>query len=1379
MGHVSNYIVCKAYLADNPQWRAQQDALGADSDGVGEPTYVDVDRLAIEKHESDDDDEPMSDMAVAGDTAHEHEMLAYPLLSDEQSRVWLHSRQDLLRVRLYKMLLRSRAHMTPRRMLALRLGLRPVQGSKRALIAFLNRYIAAGYVERVRVQMSGASPLYLRATPHGLATAFGEQDAAGDAAQHGLDAWRIEREATIEQQLIAYIYAAGNKGCTLHDLAEHFHASTDMKRIIEQILARTTAPPYTPYTICAPFEQEGRERRVRYYAFAGFQARCKSDGVDLATGLGLAPGSHVPIAPATVPPRLPGEALFADKAAYRAALDGMQRRELGFFRDVEGPVALHKRKFGNVDPATGQAKRGRPRKVPKAEPDEAPPPPPAVAPAPAPALPEVVPSAAPSAWSQLQPAAPRADARRTNLSTFHRSALLLDVVERAGGAVDELDVPRMLKEQGTTSTDLSDRTTRSKVIKEAVQRGLLRTTKVQREVGDVHRQRTILYVPTLSDSALQQHVRDVVEGHTARGTIKHADVSAADAGLAAVPSSLPWASERSADELLDDPSTREAFARLSHVLRPFYGFFHGAAVRLRLFHGAALAAHADPLLLDYFWTACPLWTYVALVPVKLRTRTVVKAVLGAQSRTMPVRELPEPVAQRLGLRRIKAHATRFQSYAEQLVALGCAARDRDAYRLTNPTLGDTTYDVHTPDGFDAYWRALHETYAREDGPEAPLGILHARHAWQDSFVLRRPQKLFLRRFVQHAPDDALIDRLAHACLAPRDAVAAYFAAPRAARPADVLSHKVALRRAQRESEFDAMLAAEQAEHAVPEERREAVAHLIAQHKRRYLHGREALAPAELQARLRTTFSARPPRRVRRTVPRTRSAMAWTPERQELLRDAYIVLRERHHHAGGVPDYSALLQLTPGGQESAWTTWRVRLKQLMHSRTEQVSLRLLERAWAPLVAAARASGALDDPHFPHMTSLDLGAHVAYLRAHLDKGAVLAAHADAAKHVTLPLRLGDEAALWVPLVPRTSLALPSENMPMVHRLQAQRVRPLSWATFSSTEHAPDGGGCARAAVRMLVHADAGAVQHLAATLGEQAVDAAIAQLVAERVVRVAGERNGRVQLVFTEECMRALQEPYLLATMRDAQHAARRLFEAGRATAHPAATDGETAAWISLMDAGAVRATLDMAPLHELRKRTQLNARTLDDVETECAVHLAAAGEMRVHAEVSPVPWPAPCGSFACADDPRGVPVARLAPDELAAADGALAAGAAYAVGYDAPRIVAAAHLSAWTLPGADGRFLPCAWRDMDGALRHDVWAQRVQLVQSWVTSRPGLSLAHLALQLRPAVDRLELLELVRGLQHAGVVRVRAPHPLGLAPDEATALDVGACAWFAVV
>ena len=125
-GEVSNYVVGRPFLAHNALWQAQQRAAGPSD--VGTPTWVDLDTIASEWDDApltgEADEDEAGALAMPPLDPHDGDVLAYPMLSDEQSAVWLHSRQDLLSERLALMLRMSPSHMTPRRYLPTRLGLR-------------------------------------------------------------------------------------------------------------------------------------------------------------------------------------------------------------------------------------------------------------------------------------------------------------------------------------------------------------------------------------------------------------------------------------------------------------------------------------------------------------------------------------------------------------------------------------------------------------------------------------------------------------------------------------------------------------------------------------------------------------------------------------------------------------------------------------------------------------------------------------------------------------------------------------------------------------------------------------------------------------------------------------------------------------------------------------------------------------------------------------------------------------------------------------------------------------------------------------------------------------------------------------------------------
>lgn len=1106
-GHTGNLCVARRFLHLNPQWQAQQSADGADAANI-DPAPVDVAELLAAARDDDDDD----DDALPPDGT---SLLAYPLLSEQQTAVWLHSRTDLLTRRLVRMLRASPSFMTPRRFLPVRLGLRSVRTLRRGFIAYIGKLVADGVIERVRVQAGSQRPLYVRATDKALAdgTPTVPVPQLSDAT-----AWTCVREVPLERQLIDHISACDAAGCTMNELAAAFHASVDVKRMIESVLVRQTVTPNEPasaLSLCAPFEQEGRERRIRYYTLAAFRDKCAREDISVGSALGFEPlEGHAALA---------GEMQFSTAAALHDAVTGVCAGTTAFFRDVHGPVGLGRAKRGTA-PDAPPRKRGRPRKNerrPKEEPPEpAEPPGPAepAGPANPPEAPEpagpseaAVPSEpsgppeptadtrGPVQWSAFEPVGtPAVHApRRRNMTSIQRTRQLHRIVEHFGGALDELDVPRCVKEYVEQSgepdvSDLTDRTTRAKVVRDAEQQGLLRTTKVLRALAaDGHAQRTVLYTPTLAPDALHAFLRDVAEGRAGWGLRATRAPALVDAPDAPPPPPAPWATssrvtlDEPGDPLLT-PATRAAFARVGAVLRQFYGFPHGPAARLREFHLAALgAAHARAVRLDWFATSASLRTLATLVPIPLRSRAVVRALRSADA-DKPLAELAEPV--RAAVARTKGIDSRISSYASQLASLGVASVHDGTLHLTDAP--------STPDDVRAFYDSLRTT-RRADLPRDVSSMLSAPHAWQDSFCLRRTQKLFLRRYIDAhaavagngAEAAALTERLAHASFAPPEAVAAFFAArPRA--PAQVLSQKVAERRAQREAECTAACDAALAAHEVPAEQRERVGRALATLRRKYVWGREALSVADLERLVHTAVTARRSRRTPAAAPRpvrrrTRHPVPWTRESQEMLRDAYVILHARHQHWAAAhassraapPDWTPLLQLIRADAElaphasAAWNTCRSRLKQLARAPSEQVHLALLERAWDRVAAQGRADGRLDDPAFPDPTHIDLAGQVAFLRANIDKAALcvpansLAQHAAASHATVLPARL-DRAyvARWAPIAASKATRV-SDAAPVVHRLQALRAVPVT-RSIVSVPRVPVGprDGVAEAAVRV---------------------------------------------------------------------------------------------------------------------------------------------------------------------------------------------------------------------------------------------------------------------------------------------------------------------------
>lgn len=1336
-GEVSNYVVGRPFLAHNALWQAQQQALGQSD--VGTPTWVDLDTIASEWDDApmmgDHDEDEAGALAMPPSDPHEGEMLAYPMLSEEQSAVWLHSRQDLLSERLARLLRMSPSHMTPRRYLQTRLGLRRVPTLRRGFLAFLHHHISAGHMERVRVQFPHATPLYIRATDLGLACGM-KGTRVTEPASSVVARVPLRLDATLEYQLLTSIDAYGAQGCTMNELAQRLGCSSEVKRMVEQILSRQvvrTPPPYAALAICAPFEQSGRERRIRYYTARGFAERCDAEGLSMSTALGTAePVQTEPVPP--VPDTLPGECMFPDAASFAAAMQSAGV-SMGFFRDVPGPVPLRgAKRTAPTDPATGRAKRGRPRKGEE--------------------RPKPVKEEPDPAWAPLQPRVPRAPEPRSNLSVFQRVKLLTHVLAYAGGALDEVDIPRrtrMYLEAGPAAAaggDLSDRTTRSKTIEEAARRGVVRTIKVPRS-DDAQRPRTLLYLTSLSSDALQGALQSATSTPETRGVVLHADIKAEHAGLATSDVSAPWLDTTPVTyghhDPLDDPATQRAFARHSHLLRQYYGFPHGSAARLQLFYEAAHAAAGDDRVFSLAWFVhgASLQTLVALVPVRLTTPAVVRAVTAATS--TPVDAVPAHVAQRLGLGRHSAHRQRLATYAAQLIELGLAdSLDGDRCRLTQqaavygPHGEKEVRDVSTPAQRQAYWAAVQSAVEASDPKRVP-SYLAGPHAWRDMFALRGVQKAFLRRYSWPLPPGAL-ERLGSAIFAPAAAVEAYFVSrtSRARSTADAIARKVEARQAQRAQEWDAALAdvRQQGPPGAGEPR------ALAQLAHKYIHGRDTVTPAALRQRMAAALGMHRRLRTSTTRGRRRSrALVWTAEHQNALRDAHVIISHRqrawramHGAAALAEDWSALHQLmSPDAPPSEAAAWRARRKQLSASPQEQVGLVLVERAWHDVAARGRADGTLHDPAWPHPLSFDVREHIDYLRRHIDRAHLLQAHAEEAARTVLPRHLtAQDVAAWTPVVPPRTSLVDDTNAPMVHRLHAMRTTALSMAHIE--QPAAEGVSCALATMLVPTHVPAPELAAWTDKVGAERLERAIATAVERRILQHA---DG--SLVYSDELQRTLSTS--VAAVHDAYRSAQ---AAGSVTVHPAATESETAAWLSMLETGSVHASLDMAPLAALRRRPKLNARTLDDVETECRMSLTWDA-------LPALPDIRPPGALVLGvSSALATALERAGPQGCLASDVPLDTGTHRAYVVEGPRLVHDKYATSWQVPTLRGPLVwPRAWLDVYGETHLALWHARVSHVMAQVCARPGTSIEALVAD----HDRLELYDIVRACVEAGCLAIR--------------------------
>jgi hypothetical protein len=118
----------------------------------------------------------------------------------------------------------------------------------------------------------------------------------------------------------------------------------------------------------------------------------------------------------------------------------------------------------------------------------------------------------------------------------------------------------------------------------------------------------------------------------------------------------------------------------------------------------------------------------------------------------------------------------------------------------------------------------------------------------------------------------------------------------------------------------------------------------------------------------------------------KAAVEWTKAKDELLRDAIVILRCRDRHrnpANPQKNWKALNQIFP---DPSATSLKNRYEHLCKAVGEQAYLDQLEAEWDKIWATHRDGDELDDLDPKSPTDFDLMAHIQFLRRHINKLAV---------------------------------------------------------------------------------------------------------------------------------------------------------------------------------------------------------------------------------------------------------------------------------------------------------------------------------------------------------------------------------------------------------
>jgi oxalate---CoA ligase len=115
---------------------------------------------------------------------------------------------------------------------------------------------------------------------------------------------------------------------------------------------------------------------------------------------------------------------------------------------------------------------------------------------------------------------------------------------------------------------------------------------------------------------------------------------------------------------------------------------------------------------------------------------------------------------------------------------------------------------------------------------------------------------------------------------------------------------------------------------------------------------------------------------------TRRRFNWTPEYDELARDAAAVIKARCRD-GVKLDWGALENVFPAFPRNVV---RQRIATLSKEASDELYLKRLEEEWRHLWMRHRATPLLPEEHPHSPTNFDIVKHIEFLRKHIDKNAL---------------------------------------------------------------------------------------------------------------------------------------------------------------------------------------------------------------------------------------------------------------------------------------------------------------------------------------------------------------------------------------------------------
>lgn len=358
--------------------------------------------------------------------------------------------------------------------------------------------------------------------------------------------------------------------------------------------------------------------------------------------------------------------------------------------------------------------------------------------------------------------------------------------------------------------------------------------------------------------------------------------------------------------------------------------------------------------------------------------------------------------------------------------------------------------------------------------------------------------------------------------------------------------------------------------------------------------------------------------------RKRTEVTWTREKDEMLRDACVILTARDRaRSVGRSNWIALNQIFGDVNPQQL---RQRFAKLASAVGEEAYLAQLQVEWTELWETYRGTALLPDKDYRKPDNFDLETHINFLRQYIDKNKVLEKVENSAAGESLPFDVADLSGEWVlrdsaPSVQAQLDLVHSQDLTLTTLAREQALANTRCVVAQSERSSGTSDDVDPAQARTLGglimtlntptenFSEEGAMQFCEG-LGTDAVEHAVRRLLETRVIKMENREGRRVpgrNFLYTDEHRKALEPAFNIGDLsREAQQSHRdilRKFDGGEAV-HVGFDNavGDTVVLAHMLVEGSVDAVIDVDQLALLTEEVMFNAKSAMDSDIEVGIRM---------------------------------------------------------------------------------------------------------------------------------------------------------------------------------